>query len=247
MKTVVFATSKGGVGKTTLALHYAWFLQEKKQRVLFLDIDAQGNSAKTLSAHHCDVQSSSLFLSDPPVLQPDDEGMCVLQADRKLNDLDRMDAKEIITRFRASLEANEDNFDYCVIDAPAAFGYRTVAALISANYVVSPIELDTFAIDGIVELLKNINGVKDRFNEDLVFLGMLANRLNANSTKQKDSFEELVKGYASYLIPAKVGLRSSIPDAMDESMPVWKLNRTSARVAAKEMRAALEYVFDRMN
>jgi chromosome partitioning protein len=246
MKTVVLTTFKGGVGKSSIAIHLAFHLQEKNARVLFIDVDAQGNSSKTLEQYASGVEASSLFLKKPRRIHAEPGTITVISADDLLNDVEHKTIKEIVPAFHRSLDTLSDDFDYCVIDTPAAFGYRTLAALVCSDFALSPIEMDTFAIDGIVKLLQNIGGVKEKLNPDLVFIGILANRLNANSAKQKAAFGELVTNYADYLVPAKIGLRSSIPEALDSSIPVWRLDKTSARIAAREMRHALEIVFDRM-
>ncbi len=51
METIVINNQKGGVGKTTIAVHLAWYLAEAGRRVVILDLDAQGNATDTLARH----------------------------------------------------------------------------------------------------------------------------------------------------------------------------------------------------
>ena len=64
MKTLTIANQKGGVGKTTLGLHLAFNLLEQGNRVLFIDLDPQGNSSKTLDQYKTFVPASALFMAN---------------------------------------------------------------------------------------------------------------------------------------------------------------------------------------
>jgi chromosome partitioning protein len=61
MKTIVINNQKGGVGKTTLAVHLVWHLAETGGRVLLIDADAQGNATDTMKRHRGDVTAAELF------------------------------------------------------------------------------------------------------------------------------------------------------------------------------------------
>ena len=79
-----------------------------------------------------------------------------------------------------------------------------------------------------------------------MFVGMLANRLNANSSSQKAALDELLANFAGYMVPAKIGNRSSIPEALREGVPVWRLKKTSAREAGAEMLDAFKIIGKRI-
>jgi chromosome partitioning protein len=87
-----------------------------------------------------------------------------------------------------------------VIDTPPGLGLRVQAALIGAQFVLSPVELDDFGISGITDLLKVVFGIKQKINPDLAFVGMLPNRLNSASVAQKTALEELLAKYANYMV-----------------------------------------------
>ena len=61
MNTIVINNQKGGVGKTTLAVHLAWFMAEAGRRVLMIDVDAQGNATDTLKQHIGSTSAADLF------------------------------------------------------------------------------------------------------------------------------------------------------------------------------------------
>jgi chromosome partitioning protein len=117
------------------------------------------------------------------------------------------------------------------------------AALIAADYVLAPIELEEYSIDGITKMLQTIFGVKQQWNPNLIFLGMLPNKFNPNSARQKATFIDLVKSHSHLVIPARIGIRSSIPEALADGVPVWKLKKSAAREASREFTEAFDVVF----
>lgn len=245
MKRLVIANQKGGVGKTTVGLHVAFRFAEAGRRVLFLDIDPQGNSSKTLSAFRSAAVASQLF-DQIPVELPATPGITLIAADPKMVDIERADYG-VIANFSKQLDSLQaQGFEVCIIDTPPTMGLRMTAALIAAHFVLAPIELEEYSLDGIEKLLKVIIGVKQRHNGQLNFIGMLPNKFNPNSLRQKAAMEQLIRGFAQYLIPTKISIRSGIPEALAAGIPVWQLKKTAAREASREVNAALDMILQRM-
>lgn len=241
MITITVSNQKGGPGKTTISIHMAMALAEAGKTVLFVDIDPQGNASKTLAGHRCNVPASALFSDEPFQLERKDQ-ITLVAADNKMADLERA-TPQVINHFRSQVARLGEAFDFCIIDTPPSLGMRMTAALVVADHVLSPIELEEYSIDGIKMMLQTIFGVKQKFNPKLNFLGMLPNRFNSRSERQKATFQDLVKNYSGLLIPAKISFRSSIPEALAEGIPVWKLKKSSAAEAGKEFKEAFQVIF----
>ena len=246
MKILVVANQKGGVGKTALSVHAAWKLQEEGKRVLFIDLDNQGNASKTLSEFSTGVGASRFYQVDDIQLENKD-GISLVVSDDALADVERAPA-HVLGLFKKHVTQLGDQFDYCVIDTAPVLGMKMTSALIAADFVVCPIELEGYSIDGITKMLQTIFGVKERFNPGLSFLGMLPSRVNAHSPRQKDALKQLLSNQkmAQFMVPAKIGNRQAVAEALEEKSPVWKLKKTAAREAGEEMQAALGMLIARM-
>ena len=120
------------------------------------------------------------------------------------------------------------------------------AALIVADYVLCPIELEEYAIDGVTAMIKTIVGVRPRHHPRLPFLGLAANRFNPHSRRQREAHQALLGTYGQHVIPARISTRSAIADARSQGVPVWRLPKRAAREAAAEIQHAFGLPRDRM-
>ncbi len=248
MSTIVFTNQKGGPGKSTLAVLYAhWLADKQRERVAVIDLDSQRNSSKTLSAFDCGVAATELFAPAPIVVPAEAPGELVLFAGaRGLIDLERAKPDVVIPAFRQQLAALNQTFDAVVIDTPPALGVRMSAALIAADYVACPIELEEYSIDGVTDMLKTVFGVRQKYNPCLQLLGIIANRFNPHSPRQKEALAHLIAHYEEFVIPAKISTRSAIPEALAAGVPVWRLAKSSAREASAEVMSVFALLRERM-
>lgn len=246
MNTVVFGNQKGGPGKSTLSVLFArWLSDRKGLRVCVVDLDSQCNASKALRRFACGLSSVALFAAEPAAL-PDGERLVLVEGARSLVELERARPESVIPSFRQQLQALATRFDCCVVDTPPVLGLRLSAALIAADRVVCPIELEEFCLDGVTDMLRTVFGVRQRYNPSLHMPTLLVNRFNAHSVRQKQALVELVARYAEYVLPGKISTRSAIPEALATGELLWRLPKTSAREAAAEVEALFGLLWDRV-
>lgn len=245
MKTLTVSNYKGGVGKTTLTVHLAHFAAERGLRVLVVDLDGQCNASSSLREFASSIQAPSLF-GDAPITWPDAApgSITLVEGVANAERLDSGGGAEINAFLRNMNSAT--SWDLCLIDTPPAKGLRTRTALIFSDAAVSPVELDQYSFDGIKALLLEVTGIKSKYNPKLNFLGMLPSRFNTHSPAQRDALKALLGAYPSYVLPVYIALRSSLGESAAERKPVWKMDKSAAKEAGREISKVLELILKRM-
>lgn len=248
MKTLVTANQKGGVGKTSTLVHLAFDFCERGKKVVVIDLDTQGNASYTLQDHSTGVVASSFFKDEPigNVCGEETPSLALIESDAALANMEAMSLGRAGDNFRAGIASLEaQGFDVCLIDTAPSLGICMAAALIAADYVLSPIELEAYSILGIKKMNTAISNVR-KANPGLKFLGMVPSKVDSRNPRHGLHLEQLRQAYPELMLPASIGLRSSIADALATGVPVWKVKKTAARKAAKEVRALAEIVFTKM-
>lgn len=247
MKTLVITNRKGGVGKSTFAVHAAWFFAEK-MRVLVLETDPQRNASSTLEGAVCGVSMSDMMTKTVTLPRLDGPGLIVVAADDEVNNLaHRQD--DPMQQFIKNVQAIEAGgaFDICIIDTPPAANYLNIIALVVATHAIAPIDMNQYAIDGLTALLKQIVGVKQQMNPKLVFLGLLPNQYSSGIPSQKQALHDLMAAFGGqYMFKGVIGKRQAYSDATAEKIPAWQIQKTAAREAGREIKRVLSQVDDLM-
>ncbi|RZL85517.1 MAG: ParA family protein [Variovorax sp.] len=243
-----FGILKGGVGKSTLTVLFAhWLVDKQGASVCVVDLDSQCNCTKSLARFSNRGEASALFATDPiPHCAFPPSGITLLKGSKHLADLELAQADAVIPLFRRQVSALSKAYDFVIIDTPPALGLRMSAALIAADFVVCPIELEEYSIDGVTDMLKTIFGVQKRYNPRLHLAGIVANRFNPHSVRQKAALHNLVANYSEFVLPAKISTRSAIPEGLAAGVPVWQLAKSSARDASEEVFEVFRLISQRM-
>ena len=182
-RVFVVANQKGGVGKTTTTVNVAAALAQKGLRVLVIDLDPQGNASTALDIAHTEgtpgvyeALVEDVPMSDLVQAAPQLERLTVLPATIDLAgaeiELVSLVARE--TRLKKALathlqerEAAGDRIDYVLIDCPPSLGLLTVNALVAAREVLIPIQCEYYALEGLGQLVRNIELVRAHLNQGL--------------------------------------------------------------------------------
>lgn len=243
---MVVANQKGGVGKSTTAVHSVFHFAGKG-KVCMVDTDGQGNASSTMKEAGCEVfeVGASALFDEKPLDIPEPEGnIGVIAADELLNDVESFEMEAILNPAK-HLKAIEWA-DFIIIDTPPSLGRRLLGALIAADHVLSPIEPTGYATDGLNDLLGTIEMVKESFNPELNFLGVLANKVHSTSKSQKEFMGMLIEGLGEAVIPQMIGNRVSVSDAVDTGRPSWDMMSRGGKTAGKEFKEAFAHIEKRM-
>lgn len=178
---IAFANQKGGVGKTTTAINLGASLAGIKKRVLLVDLDSQGNAGTGLgfvrSSHTQSVYDVLMGISSAAnnVLSTAVSGLHILPSTQALAgaDVELLDLENREYRLRDALAPIMEHYDYILLDCPPNLGYVTLNALTTANRVIIPLQCEFYAMEGILHLINNIDGIRCRWNQNLDILGVL--------------------------------------------------------------------------
>jgi chromosome partitioning protein len=215
------ANQKGGVGKTTSTVNLAAALARQGARVLVIDLDPQGNASTALGVEHRSetVSVYDVIINDDPMASavqksPEFDALFCLPATIHLAgaeiELVSLVAREqrLHTALETFLAESEHPFHYVFIDCPPSLGLLTINAFVAANEVLIPIQCEYYALEGLSQLLTNIQLIERHLNPKLavstILLTMFDSRTNlANQVAQevRDHFPDQV---LSTLIPRSV-------------------------------------------
>jgi len=202
MKILAILNQKGGSAKTTTSVNLAATLAENKKRVLLIDIDPQGSSSKWLKCLNTekgiyDVLVENTSIVDNNVRQTGIKGLSVIPSSQWLIGIDKALASEVgsETILRRKLGELEKKWDYILIDCPPALGLLSLNALVAANEILVPLETRVMALDGLAQLLKTIDMVKERLNPNLKINGIVPCRVDKRTRLSMDVISDLRKRF----------------------------------------------------
>lgn len=262
--TITIANEKGGVGKTTTAVNLAAGLalrlihqEGSASRVLLVDMDPQGHALLAVSPDHIRSSSSgslaSLLTETPPpsvqrmILRSEHHpNLSYLPSDRNsmihaAHELPTLMANE--TRLARALAPIQDEFAYIIIDTPPNTGDLLVNALVSADYVLIPVETSYLGVSGLIELERTIDQVRMHFKPRIKIFGYLPTLVEEQRVEVQEILQEMNKRYGDELLKP-IHKSSDLAYAHSSHMDVFTYRpprqRTSEQIASSS-RPTQEY------
>jgi chromosome partitioning protein len=174
-RILAIANQKGGVGKTTTTVNLGASLAVLGYRVLVVDLDPQGNATTGLGINSRNLEHSiyDVILHDVPLddcVEPTSlRNLYVAPATIDLAgaEIELVPAFSRELRLRRALEEVRDDYDFVLIDCPPSLGLLTVNGLAAATEVLVPIQCEYYALEGLGQLLRNVNLVQSNLNPKL--------------------------------------------------------------------------------
>lgn len=242
MKKIVVANNKGGVGKTTVATQIAHSLAAAGSSVVCIDLDSQGNMSASLE--DLPELGSALTIVEeskpvPVCLEAGQIGLVKGDVD-----LASFNDEEVMGHVSTAIRAME-GADFCVIDTPPSFSVVVYGALLAADYLLVPIELKRYSLDGIEGVLEAFYSIK-KYNPDLELLGLLPSRFDAVKASERATLQDVISSFPQIIIPHAIRNRTAYEEAQSEGCAVAAIKSSSGRDAACEFAAFFDWLNERI-
>ena len=242
-RVITVSNQKGGVGKTTSTVNMAAALAQAGLRVLVLDIDPQGNASTALGIdHHGDVPSVyDVLVEGRPLREvvqkcPDVENLWCAPATVDLAgaeiELVSLVARESRLQRAVSTYLGEnrgdERLDYILIDCPPSLGLLTVNAFVAANEVMIPIQCEYYALEGLSQLLRNVELIRGHLNTTLHVSTILLTMYDGRTRLSSQVADEVRSHFPTEVLKTTVPRSVRISEAPSHGQTVMTYDPASS-------------------
>ncbi len=243
-RVMTVANQKGGVGKTTTTVNMAAALAQAGLRVLVLDIDPQGNASTALGIdHHAEVPSIYDVLVEArplaEVIQPCPEienlwcapaTIDLAGAEIELVSLVARESrlKRAVGSFLERAGDSPERLDYILIDCPPSLGLLTVNAFVAAREVLIPIQCEYYALEGLSQLLRNVELIKGHLNPTLHVSTILLTMYDGRTRLSSQVADEVRAHFPSEVLRTTVPRSVRISEAPSHGQTVMTYDPASS-------------------
>ena len=206
-KILSIINQKGGVGKTTTVINLAAGLSIKGKKILVIDLDPQGNATTGLGLSNSNESNQTIYsvlngtknISDV-IRRTKLENLDLIASNVDLSGLEVETAGDsgrvflLKEQIMAYLNDSRGSYDYVLIDCPPSLSLLTIMALVASNSLIVPLQTEFFALEGLTQLMKTIDRIKNNLNPELTIKGILLTMYDKRN-KLSSEVEREARGY----------------------------------------------------
>ena len=242
MRIVAVVNQKGGVGKTTTAIHLAAGAAEAGRRVLLVDLDPQANATSGLGLES--VPGKSLY----PVLLGQARAAEMLQPSRQANlevlaseldlagaEIELASLENPLLRVREALAPlkHDPAFDLVLLDCPPSVGLLMTSALVAAEKILVPVQCEYFALEGVGKILNLIEKIREGgLNPELSILGILLTMYDARTRLSQQVSEDLRQHLGPQVFQTIIPRSVRLAEAPSHGRTIYEYDGSGAAAAS---------------
>lgn len=225
-KIISIVNQKGGVGKTTTTINLGTALAAIEKNILLIDLDPQGNLStgigvtdkqRQFSAYDLIVEDISI---NNTIINTKIPNLKIIPSHLNLSgiEFELASDKNRASKLNSKFNNLEEEFDFVLIDCPPSLGILTVNSLVASNSVLVPLQCEFYALEGLAQLLRTLEKVKENLNPNLflegVILTMFDSRNRLSEDVVNDAREHLGQKVFETIIPRNVRLSEAPSHAL---------------------------------